>query len=111
VASAELVNAALPLVRVTVASTVVPSLNVADPVGVPEVEGFTVAVNVTAAPCLDGFSDDTTVVEVAALVTTTVSTGDVLPVKFASLLYVAVIECDLTVRFLVVIFAKPLDNV
>ena len=111
VASVEVVRLALPLVSVIVASTVVPSLKVAVPLGVPEVEAFTVAVNVTAVPCFDGFNEETRVVEVGALLTTMVRTVDVLPVKFASLLYVAVTECEPTVKFRVVIFAKPADSV
>ena len=78
----DVVKAALPLVSATVPITTVPFLNVAEPVGVPVVEDFTVAVKVTAVPCVAGFSDETTVVEVAALLVTKVRTGDVLPVKF-----------------------------
>jgi len=79
----DVVKAALPLVSATVPIITVPFLNVAEPVGVPVVEDFTVAVKVTAVPCVAGFSDETTVVEVAALLVTKVRTGDVLPVKFA----------------------------
>ena len=78
----EVVKAALPLVRATVARTTAPFLKVAEPVGVPVVEDFTLAVNVTAVPWFDGFSEEVTVVEVAALLVTKVSTEDVLPVKF-----------------------------
>ena len=82
-ARVEVVKAALPLVSATVANTVVPSLKVAEPVGVPVVEDFTVAVKVAAVPCFEGFSEETTEVEVAALLVTKWSTADVLPVKFA----------------------------
>ena len=78
----DVVKAALPLVSATVPIITVPFLKVAEPVGVPVVEDFTVAVKVTAVPCFAGFSDETTVVEVAALLVTKVRTGDVLPVKF-----------------------------
>lgn len=83
VVSVEVVKVALPLVRATVTSTTVPSLNVAEPVGVPVVEDFTVAVKVTAVPCVDGFSEDAMVVELAALLVTKVRTADVLPAKLA----------------------------
>jgi hypothetical protein len=39
------------------------------PVGVPVVEDFTVAVKVTVAPDVDGFSEDFRVVELFALFT------------------------------------------
>jgi hypothetical protein len=77
-ASVDVVNAAFPALSVTVDSVVAPSLKVAVPVGVPEVAAFTVAVNVTALPDVDGFSEDTTVVDVACLFTTCDNTGEVL---------------------------------
>ena len=83
-ARVEVVKAALPLVSVTVANTVVPSLKVAEPVGVPVVEDLTAAMNVTALPLFEGFSEETMVVEVAALLVTKFSTADVLPVKLGS---------------------------
>ena len=46
-----------------------PSLKLMVPVGVPLVDGFTVAVNVTDWPNVDRFCDDTTVVVVLALFT------------------------------------------
>ena len=66
-----------------VPSVAVPSLNVTVPVGVPEVAAFTIAVNVTACPKVDGFNEDTTAVDVACLFTTCDNTGEVLPVKAA----------------------------
>ena len=83
VARVEVVKVPLPLVRATVANTVAPSLKVAEPVGVPVVDDLTVAVNVTGVPCVEGFRDEATVVEVAALLVTKVKTGDVLAVKLA----------------------------
>ena len=106
-ASVDVVNAAFPLLIVTVPNTLAPSLNVIDPVGVPDVEGFTLAVNVTTLPCVAGFSDELTVVEVPALLTTSVSAAEVLPVKFVLPLYTAVIECVPTVKFNGEIFANP----
>lgn len=81
-ARVDVVNVALPLLSVTVASDVVPSLNVTVPVGVPLVDGFAVAVKVTALPCVAGFSDEITAVVVAALLTTKFRAAEVLPVKF-----------------------------
>src|SRR5215467_791736 len=62
--SEEVVKAAVPPDRGTVASTVAPSVKVTVPVGVPALL-VTVAVNVTACPTLLGLSDDTSVVLVA----------------------------------------------
>jgi hypothetical protein len=98
---------ALPLLSATVAKAVVPSLKVTEPVGVPDVEGFTVAVKVTELLNGAGFSEDVTVVDVAALLTTKVRAADVLPVKFALPVYVAVSECVPTASFEVAIFARP----
>jgi hypothetical protein len=49
-------------------------------------------VNVTDCPNTDGFADDATVVVVVAWFTVCVSIEDVLPVKFVSPPYTAVIE-------------------
>jgi hypothetical protein len=46
----------------------------------------------------EGFNDDVTVVEVAALFTDCVKGGDVAPLKLGLPLYTAVIECEDTVR-------------
>src|SRR5215470_1449871 len=62
--SEEVVKAAVPPDRGTVASTVAPSVKVTVPVGVPALL-VTVAVNVTACPTLLGLSEDTSVVAVA----------------------------------------------
>ena len=71
-----------------------PSKNVAVPVGVPApgVTAATVPVKTTFCPETDGFCDDVTVVVVFALLTTCVSTADVLPLKLPSPLYWTVIE-------------------
>jgi hypothetical protein len=73
---------ALPLLIVTGAPIcVAPSKNVIVPVSVPAVADVDVAVNVTLWPTVAGFKDDTTVVEVAAVVaafTVCVIAGDVL---------------------------------
>lgn len=65
-ASDEVLNVALPPLRVPVPSMSVPSLKVTVPVGVPPVEE-TVAVKVTAVPKVDGFKDEMSAVEVFAL--------------------------------------------
>jgi hypothetical protein len=48
------------------------------------VDNVTVAVKVTAVPEIDGLFDEATEVELAALFTVCVRTGEVLPAKFAS---------------------------
>ena len=61
--SPEVVNVAVPPFSEPGPSTMAPSLNVTVPVGVPEpVAGCTVAVNVTAWPKADGFSEEINVV-------------------------------------------------
>jgi hypothetical protein len=54
------------------------------PVGVPVADDVTVAVKVTGAPRFDELFDEMTAVELAALFTVCVRTGEVLPAKFAS---------------------------
>jgi hypothetical protein len=63
------------------------------PVGVRVAEDVTVAVKVTAAPAVDGLFDETAVVELAALFTVCESAAEVLPAKFVSPPYTAVIAC------------------
>jgi hypothetical protein len=71
------VKVATPLATVPEPSVVEPSRNVT----VPEaVSGARVAVNVTDAPNVEGFSDDVRVVVVAALLTTCETAEDVLVV-------------------------------
>ena len=66
----------MPPLKATVPSGVAPSKNCTVPVGP---DGLTVAVNVTACPNVDGFSDDVNVVAVVALLTVCVTAEDVLP--------------------------------
>jgi len=54
------------------------------PVGVPVADDVTVAVKVTAAPRFDALFDETTAVELAALFTVCIRTGEVLLAKLAS---------------------------
>jgi hypothetical protein len=70
-------------------------MNVTVPLGVPVpgADTVTVAVKVTDCPNVDGLTDETTAVEVPALFTVWVNTGDVLPLKLALPEYCAVIEC------------------
>ena len=83
----DLVMVACPLRSVPVPIDIVPSLKVTVPLGVPEVTGLTVAVNVTVPPKAAGFAEETKLVEVAVellLVMFCVSAGEVLPVKLTS---------------------------
>ncbi len=82
----DLVMIAWLLRSVPVPSEIVPFLKVTVPLGVPEVAGLTVAVNVTDCPDTEGFTEETTVVDVATAMPLMVwvSTGEVLPVKLAS---------------------------
>lgn len=79
-AKAEVTIAATPPLRVPVPNTVVPFLNVTVPGGVPApgATAFTVAVNFTAWPKTAGFTEEATVVAVAALFTVCASAGEVL---------------------------------
>src|ERR1700722_1148738 len=90
-------KAAVPLLSETVPSLVVPLKKLTLPAGVPVVEDFTVAVNVTFAPEVEGFSEDTIAVEVPALLTTCTTAGEVLPAKFVSPEYTAVIEAPVEI--------------
>ena len=72
-----------PAPTVPVPICVAPSRKFTVPVIVPAVAEVTVAVNVTAAPVVDGFSDDVSAVDVvafpAAAFTTCETAGEVLP--------------------------------
>src|SRR5712691_5334280 len=57
----EVENVATPELSVPVPSVVAPSLNVTEPVGVPELPD-TVAVKIIELPTLDGFSDEVSAV-------------------------------------------------
>src|SRR5438105_12216692 len=100
-------------VTVPVPKVLAPSLNVTVPLGVFELEalGVTVAVNVTAWPNSAGLGEAASVVVVAMAdggeVTVCVSAAEVLPLKFVSPPYTAVIEWLATVRLLVVNVACP----
>lgn len=76
----EVLNVALPLLRVPVPNVVEPFLKVTVPVGVPPLE-VTVAVKVTDLPEVDGLREEVSEVELLALLTVWVSTGEVLPAK------------------------------
>ena len=60
-----MVNVAFPALSAPGDSVVASSLKITVPVGVLEVAAITVAVNVTAWPIVDGFSEDATAVGVA----------------------------------------------
>src|SRR5262249_36756820 len=91
------------------ASTTFFSMNVTVPPGMPPpgATAATVAVNVTACPVLEGFNDDVKLVVVLALFTVCVSAADMLPLKFGSPAYTAVVECEPTARLDVVNVAIP----
>ena len=89
--SAEVDNCAVPPLSATTPSEVAPSRNCTVPVAF---DGETVAVNMTLWPYVDGFRLDDTLVVVECGLTVCVSGADVLVLKFASPLYLAVIECD-----------------
>src|ERR1700682_2914075 len=95
-ASVDLVIDTFPWLSACVPKAEPPSLSVTDPVGVPVVNDFTIAVKVTPFPCLDGFRDEVTPADVAAFVTVCVTAGETLPLKFASPPYTAVSECEPT---------------
>ena len=73
-----MLNVACPFVfSVPVPICKLPSKNCTMPVGVPVVELETVAVNVTDCPRVAGFGEDLSAVELAALVTVSVSAASV----------------------------------
>jgi hypothetical protein len=76
--SDEVLKIAAPAIRVLVPSGVLPSMKVTfPPEGVPPLE-VTVALMVNEAPTVDGFSDESTVVEVVAWFTCWVIVVEVL---------------------------------
>jgi hypothetical protein len=92
-----------------VASAVAPSLNVTVPLGVPlpDPDALTVAVNTTACPYTDGFTDEATTVVLPDLFTTWLNPDDVLVLKLPSPPYTAVIVCVATLSPLVLKVAWP----
>jgi hypothetical protein len=79
-ASADVAIVAFPLASVAVPTVVAPFFNVTVPVGVP-LPGATVTtviVKVTDLPSVDGFSEEVSLVELAALLTVSVRTAEVL---------------------------------
>ena len=80
-ASAVVEYFATPALNVALPSVVLPLLKVTVPVGVPPYLPVTVAVKVTELPVLEGFAEEASVVVVAAVLTTWLTTLDVLPVK------------------------------
>jgi hypothetical protein len=109
-ASAEVVNAATPELRPTVPRVVAPSRKVTVPVGVPPAP-VTVAVNVTGWPTTEGLVEDSKPAVIGLVLTTCVTTADVLVAKFESPEYFAVIECEAMDNVEVVNVATPLLSV
>ncbi len=85
-ASDDVLKVAVPLASETLPRDTAPSMKVTLPAGVPLPEvGATVAVKATAWPKTAGLAEETTLVVVAAGLTTCVKAGlDVLVVKLAS---------------------------
>jgi hypothetical protein len=85
-ASAEVVNVALPELKVAVPRVAAPSRKVTVPVVVPAPgeTALTVAVNVTDWPNSDGFTELVTVVELFDLLTVWVMAAEVLLPKLLS---------------------------
>ena len=79
--SDEIVNVATPLLSDPVPRVVAPSLKVTVPVAV---DGDTVAVSVTEAPKVEGFSEEVNAVVVEAFVTACDSAEEVLATSLAS---------------------------
>ena len=94
------------MLSVPVPRVAVPFLNVTVPPGDPAPE-VTVAVKVTAVPCVEGFLDEATEAELLALLTFWVSTGDVLALKKPVFGYTAVRESVPAGRFAIVSVAFP----
>jgi hypothetical protein len=67
--SAAVLKEAEPLVKLTVPINVAPFRNFTEPVGIPEIDGFTLAVKETVLPYTDGLSDEVIVVEVVSWTT------------------------------------------
>jgi hypothetical protein len=80
------VNVALPPASVAVPRVAAPSRKVTVPVGVPTPgeTALTVAVNVTAWPDDDGFTEEVTVLELLALLTVWVMAAEVVLLKLVS---------------------------
>ena len=105
-ASALVLNVAFPEpLTAPVPRVVEPSLKVTLPVGVAPEFGCTWAVKVTEFPWVDGFSEETTVVTVTALLTVCDKALEVLVRKSVLPLNVAVMWLRPTVRFPVTSFA------
>ena len=94
-----------------VSKTVVLSFKLIVPVGIPDVEDFTVAVNDTFWPKAEGLPEGTSEVEVAASVTVCDTAGDVLPANVVLPSYVTVTGCMPTDQFKSVRVAFPPESV
>jgi hypothetical protein len=107
---------AAPPESVAVPMTVLPSLNVTVPVGVPVPElGLTTALRVTDCPYTDGFKFDVSTVVVTAgpvgALTVCVIADELLPEKFVAPPYDAVSECAPAVKLETANVAVPLESV
>jgi hypothetical protein len=86
VVSAEVVKVAVPELKLADPIEMPPSRNVTTPVGVPApgAAAVTVAVNVTAWPDTDGFTDEVTVVTLESLFTVWKKVAELLLLKLLS---------------------------
>ena len=105
--SVVVVRTAEPPLNDTVPRLVLPLLNVTEPAATPPYCPDTVAVRLTDCPKLDGFIDEVNVVVELALVTVWLTAVDVLPAKFESPVYTAVIEFVPTGSVVVAKTAEP----
>jgi hypothetical protein len=105
----DVVHFATPPLTVVPASTLGPSLKVTVPDGAPLYDGLTVAVKVMVVPCVEGLSDDWSIVVVAARFTVSTDVVDVLGLKFALPAYIAVSELVPTGKFAMLRMKTPLE--
>jgi hypothetical protein len=75
------VSVALPPFTGLVPNTVAPSLKVTEPLGVPEIAAFTMAVKVTLCPNLEGLTEEVSDVEVVACNTSCATVDELLASK------------------------------
>jgi hypothetical protein len=108
--SDDVVNVAVPAAIIPVPSAVFPSMNVTLPLGEGLPPGLTVAVSVTTWPEFAGLGVAVRVAELVCWIPR-VTAGDMLPRKFASPVYVTVMECEPALSEEVVSVACPALNV
>jgi hypothetical protein len=103
--NAEVEREACPAFSVPLPMDVAPSKKITVPVGDPV--PVTVAVKVTGCPAVDGLTSEITEMLVGCPCTTWLTAAEMLPEKFASPEYTAVMECEPAVKVAVVNVAWP----